>query len=296
MDIKDLPTLEAARDAGLKLSSEPFWKFWEQEDLLRDPDSVEKVGAIRVIARLLVRRVRVTTTSYGQRSLKSLRRKEKEPSLSDGGNSRYVVSLDGEGLVVCAACMMSPGRITCTICAGSGQVQVQQRQGEHSRVVWVNCGGCDGAGTFSCNSCDGTTRSQKVEVALVTDTWESVDYLYLPNFEHSLDEKLREELEAIEVWPESLSVSLAGKLESAGPYRGAAPTDETFKGYVIEEAIEHARAHVQRLSHSGRLLRSEVQAWVMPLVRATHDNAHQLVVYRIPGQAIAALASEPLKT
>ena len=279
----DFPTLEAAQNAGLEVSIAPRWKFWDQRDMLDHSSGAERVGAIRIVGRLLVRHERETIESFGTKTLQSMHTQAPNRERSTGGRFRYIRQINSAGPTKCTMCAMQPGRVECTVCGGTGLVHAEDGNGN---MITLTCSGCSGRGTFKCNACDGSTQSQEAQVVWVEDLWSDIDYLYLPNLPLSLDCELRAELDEFDksdTWPDSLSVSLEEKLDRGAPYRSAAPpTDETFKGYVIEEAIEQARNTVEGISGSGALLRSDVKAWVLPFVRAHHEGRH-LIVYRRPG-------------
>lgn len=282
MESLELPTLERARATGLSVRTAPAWQFWNRNNVLtKEPDHLEKLGALWLDARLLIRSTRNSVEHVGPRTLGVLPRAEGEPR--GGGRSQYIAALLDPSMMTCTFCSMSPGKSYCAGCGGEGYRLEHRSDGQGgSREVRITCGACRGSGRVECGSCDGTATSQRVDMVWVEDDWKELRYLYLPPLPFALETMVRNYAESVESWPSDLSMPLEEQLIS-GPYRSGPAQVEEFRGFVVDGPIDEARDMVQRIRGGGRVLDAEVNAHVLPLLHAIFGGIEVVIHHRVEG-------------
>lgn len=278
----ELPTLERARAAGLRVRSSPAWQFWRRSNVLaKEPGHLEKLGALWLDARLLIRSTRNSVEHVGPRTMAALARGEAEPKGEQ--NTQYISALLDPSALACTFCSMSPGKSYCAACGGEGY-RMEQRvdyQG-NSREVRVSCEACHASGRVECGSCDGSATSQRVDMVWVEDSWKTLRYLYVPALPFALENAVREYAESVESWPANLAMPLEEQLIS-GPYRSGPTRVEEFRGFVVDGPIDKARDMVDSIRGGGRVLSADVNAYVLPLLHAIFGGIEVVIHHQVDG-------------
>ncbi|MFK8004110.1 MAG: hypothetical protein AB8H86_31380 [Polyangiales bacterium] len=282
MESLELPTLEGARNKGLRVRSAPAWQFWNRKNVLAgDPDHLQKLGALWLDARLLIRSTRNSVQHVGPRVLSSLARAERKPE--GEGQSRYIGALLDPAPLTCTFCTMSPGQCYCAGCGGEGYRLEQRSDGRgNTRTVRISCEACRGSGRVECGNCDGTAMSQRVDMVWVEDDWKELRYLYVPSLPFALESVVRNYAEAVESWPAALSMPLEEQLIS-GPYRSGPTSVEEFRGFTVDGPIDMARDMVDRIRGGGRVLSAEVSAYVLPLLHIRFGSMQVVIHHQVEG-------------
>ncbi len=172
----------------------------------------------------------------------------------------------------CSFCVVSPGTQPCGACAGEAGHEA--------------CESCQGAGTLTCSTCNGTSRTLATKLRVVSDDLHAIFRLFTPPvpLPDSLTVALHGSLAGVEP-PSCLRVS-AGRTASA--YRGGTGAAPLFLGEPLGDEWARARAHLETIGTAPGVMLSELALFAWPM--RLYDVGRRMVTWIAPDGSLGCAA------
>ncbi len=260
-----LPSLEALRASGVPVHASAWWKPFGFDLLAQEPDSSERLAAVIVRARAHRRLVTHEEIEAAADDMPAEPRGVPTPIPWQAASQRVLLAALGP-VHACTLCSMSPGKVPCTTCGGSGRIHLRgdRNSGDATRP----CPACHQKGSVACGTCNGSGRAQPASSAIVDDRVDTLRYVFVPPLSLELEGRLRARLDALDP-PASLVTELDARPPSG--YRDVEAHDPTFYGFSYGDALGRARAAVRGVGGEGELVTALVEAWSWPFLRLRYD-------------------------
>jgi hypothetical protein len=170
----------------------------------------------------------------------------------------------------CTGCFITPGRMPCTLCGGSGE-----------RDHGLPCLGRCERGSVVCSECDGKKSSWRVRLRHVNDSHLGIRRVFVPMIEPSLADSIERWVgDGARAVRDELRFDLQPSLV-ASAYRGAeAVRAPEFEGCSFGDALERAVDASRELDKYRGIIRSDVRAYACPFLwlRYAAPIAHGAIV------------------
>ncbi len=214
-----------------------------------------------------------------------------------GGSDESVLGFSEPGrCTTCALAGFDAGRITCTVCGGSGTMEIFKHPthtiGHHRREAatreTVACTACHGARTVVCPTCGGTRRTVRARLRRVAFEPRLRQHVYLPSLRLANDERLVARL-ADCTPPEVLRLAVGAGEDP--------PDDGSLDGFDFEDRLEIVQRQLEAMFADGEVVQHDCRVYGWPLLVLRAPGVHgareaEGVVFVEPAGALAALVDE----
>jgi len=275
-DVTDLlPSLEGARAQHLVARVPAYWGLLWPDLVQKRPVAEQRLAALLLDAHVMRRVVRPLRALMSQRALETAARAMPEVPAQDDVETLTTVVREVGPLGQCPNCAMEPGLETCSICGGTGTVEVSSTL--HSGPNALRCMGCAGRGSVPCSTCRGTGRAATVDALSVADHGVGLSHLYAPELSLAALDHFRAVVRA-QPPPKVLEVGLEARLDGAA-YRSA-PVPFSFHGHDYAAGMKLVRGALAGLGGEGEVLRSRRALHAWPYLQLSYPGGRKLVLLR----------------